>query len=462
MKKTYQSKNKFKVVLTTIVAILLSALVVGGVIGLLKKVDKPDSGEQGYVQYEPAKVKYNATFGNDFETTYPISSLDLTDNMSAAPYAYQDNSLFAGKRITKIAAPVATVSAVDDNQYFTLWVIKAAQAGQAVDTSSAKSYKVYIPRKEISSTTVNKWITIDLSNQFIYVGKDEIIAFMKSDDTAICKYKQGAYGHPFFYTSNGKWQAQNSQTIFYSIWTDDVVSLASKNISILGDSISTYQGVSNDTSANTTIGNNAVFFPKADIDNVNETWWKQAIDSTGMNLLVNNSWSGSRVFNNAGAAYDTRATQLHADTGANKGKNPDIIAVYMGVNDFDNKVALGSFSKLSDVYDKESGYKAPQNFAEAYAIMLHKITQKYDKANVFVFTLPYNGANTDTKTMDSYNDTIRGIAKYFECQIVDLAKIEGYSYSKYTSDNLHPNEQGMDLITDLFVRTLSSAYAKKQ
>jgi len=44
--------------------------------------------------------------------------------------------------------------------------------------------------------------------------------------------------------------------------------------------------------------------------------------------------------------------------------------------------------------------------------------------------------------------------------VVDIAAIDGYEYEKYTSDGLHPNEQGMDLITDLFVRTLKSVYKK--
>ena len=74
---------------------------------------------------KPAKIQYNASFGEKFEKQYPISTLAFTDNMTVAPYTYKDTELFSGKRITKIAAPVGTVTAVDDNQYFTLWVIKS-------------------------------------------------------------------------------------------------------------------------------------------------------------------------------------------------------------------------------------------------------------------------------------------------------------------------------------------------
>ncbi|MBQ5727325.1 MAG: hypothetical protein IIV56_00160, partial [Mailhella sp.] len=78
---------------------------------------------------------------------YPISKLTLRDNMSVAPYAYMDTTLFSGKRITKIDATVGTVSAVDDKQYFTLFVIKSSvvKADGVYTSQPYKSYKVYIP-----------------------------------------------------------------------------------------------------------------------------------------------------------------------------------------------------------------------------------------------------------------------------------------------------------------------------
>lgn len=439
----------------TFVAVFLVIVLCGGLAAMLFI-------HKNKTEVKPSEVQYNATFGEKFEEQHPVSTLLRSDTMSVAPYAYKDTTLFSGKRITKIAAPVGSVSAVDDNQYFTLWVIKSdvVKAGGKIADGTEKTYKVHIPREEIASTTVNKWITVDLSDQFIYVGSDETLGFMKSDDPVICKYADGSE-QPFFYDLAKSGREQTTQSIYYSVWTDDIVSLKGKNISILGDSISTFGGISNDgETANTNIKDNAVFYPKYEIDKAEETWWKQTVDSTGMKLLVNNSWSGSKVTNGNGAAYDKRATELHDNVGVNKGVNPDIIAVYMGVNDFDNKVELGTFTDLKDVYTKENGHITPENFAQAYAVMLHKITQKYGKADVFVFTLPYNGTNKDTATMDKFNDTIRSIAKYFKCYVVDIAAIDGYDYAKYTSDGLHPNEQGMDLITDLFVRTLKGVYSK--
>ena len=449
---------KTKKILITIACVLVVVLTLGLTATLFLPDDVIPSPPEKEV--EVADVAYNPGYGADFKENYPIAMLTLTDNMDVAPYAYSDTTLFIGKRITKIDAPIATVSTVDENQYFTLFVIKKSQAkvGGKYTNEDYKEFKVYLPKEELTSTTVDKWISIDLSDQFIYVAEDETLAFMKSTDPVKCRYGQIA-GDGFIYALNSAGREQKAESIYYGIYTDDCVDLSGKTISILGDSISTFRGISNDaTNTNSTIGGNAVWYPNGDIDKSSETWWAQTAESTGMNLLVNNSWSGSRVLNGSGAAYQTRCTQLHDNTGDNAGTNPDVIAVYIGINDFNAGLALGSFNKLSDIYDKETGYITPETVAEAYAIMVHKMIKKYDTSDVFLFTLPENGTNRATATLAKYNEMIKKIADYFDCYVVDIANIAGYDYATYTIDGLHPNEGGMDLITDLFVRMLKGVY----
>lgn len=459
-----RKRNKKQGGFGRVLAIVLAVLLTIGACGLVYTLFKKHSEK-----WAVADVEYNSIFGENFATEHPVSELTLTDNMDVAPYAYKDTTLFSGKRITKISAPVATVTTVDENQYFTLWVIPSdvVKVGGKVDESTADLFKVYLPKEELTNTTVNKWITVDLSDQYVYVGENETLAFMKSDDPVKCVYSStGAIQFYYGFMSSGA-QLQSSQSIYYSVWGEDVVDLDGKTISVLGDSISTFTGISNDTTVNTTIGSNAVYYggSNAGITSADQTWWKQAVDSTGAKLLVNNSWSGSKVYNGGGAAYDERCVQLHSDTGANKGTNPDIIAVYIGINDFNGKVELGNFKDLADVYDSETKkYEEPENFSEAYAIMLHKMTTKYDKADIYVFTLPANGTRVDEVALNEYNQNIRFIADYFDCKVVDLAGIKGYSYEKYCSDSghLHPNQQGMDVITDLFVRALKGTYGDKE
>lgn len=450
-----------KKVLITVAIVLVVILTLGLVVALFVPEEyNPFKPEQ---KPEVAEVEYNPGFGSTFKDDYPISQLTLRDNMPVAPYAYSDTTLFSGKRITKIDVPVGTVKAVDGNQYFTIHVIKkdTVKVGGVYTNGEYSSYKVYLPKEELTSTTVEKWITVDLSDQFIYVGEDETLAFMSPTDPVICCYAQISK-YNFIYDLGKAGRSQTAQSIFYGIYTDEMPDLKGKNISILGDSISTFSGISNNASeTNSTIGSNAIFYPNAQIDKASETWWSQSANATGMNVLVNNSWSGSRVLNNGGAAYQTRCTQLHDDTGSNKGTNPDVIAVYIGINDFNGGNAIGSFSSVEEIYTEENGYIVPENVAQAYAIMIHKMTKTYADADIFLFTLPANGVNKDTDTLARYNQAIKDIAKCFDCYVVDIGNIDGYDYAKYTSDGLHPNELGMDLITDLFVRTLKGVYAAK-
>lgn len=69
-------------------------------------------------------------------------------------------------------------------------------------------------------------------------------------------------------------------------------------ISILGDSISTFPDYSNGTAANTTnstITNGATYYPLGDVSTVENTWWYKAAKAMNAEILVNNSWSGSRI-----------------------------------------------------------------------------------------------------------------------------------------------------------------------
>lgn len=409
-------------------------------------------------------TSYNSVFGDDYQKTYPMDWFENNVSLPHSPYAYQNISLFENKKITKIGVPVGSVKKIDENQFFTLWVIKSdtlVTGGKIVEGENAWPYKVYLPKDELGdSTTVNRWITVDVSHLNIYVRHGETLAFLDPGDTVTPRYRV-VNTYPFYHSLKTSVTAHSWESVFFDVYTEDCVKLTGKKFSILGDSISTYSGVSNDAvNSNSTIGNNAKYYPVGDIDTVEKTWWKQATSYTGMEVLVNNSWSGSFVLSGSGVAYVDRCVQLHDNTGENAGTNPDVIAVYIGINDFIYERPCGEFNALTDIYDSTSGYITPETFAQAYAIMIHKITEKYNNADIFVFTLPANGRWTNEALLNAYNTEIKKIADYFNCYLVDIAAIEGYDYMKYTwdSEHLHPNKAGMDLITDYFVRILKAVY----
>lgn len=218
-----------------------------------------------------------------------------------------------------------------------------------------------------------------------------------------------------------------------------------KKISILGDSISTYEGYSNDyKTSNSTIKDNLVYYDDTlFVNKVNSTWWKKTINRTSMNLLVNNSSAGDSVYGNA----SKRGQELHNNI---INIYPDIIAIYIGINDIKDGISLEVFTKK-------------------YTEMIDIISDKYNEAELFLFThIPYTcegvaRSNITDDELEKFNEVIREIAENKDnCNIVDLYKNSGINsknYKNFMRDNaLHPNTFGMNAIAETFIEALIEKY----
>lgn len=241
-----------------------------------------------------------------------------------------------------------------------------------------------------------------------------------------------------------------------------------KKVSILSHSMSTYAGVSNNTAANSTIGSNDVYYTEGRLGVYQkDTWWQQVIDALDMELLVNNSWSGSCVFmprkGEASVGYGDRAVNLHND---HTNEEPDIIFIYLGCNDF--AYYKDSFGEAADVNyaalitDNGDGtftYATPTTTCEAYAIMLHKVAHRYPNAEIYCMT---STARRETDyTEDSYPDAgqptaysaeLQKVAQHFGYPVIDLENAipkEVELFDKYIGDKrAHSNALGMDQISN--------------
>lgn len=219
-----------------------------------------------------------------------------------------------------------------------------------------------------------------------------------------------------------------------------------KNISILGDSISTFKDYIPDGYSSQ--------YPAGDVTNVNDCWWKKIIDNLNLNLLINNSYAGSRVTNTNSSIPNavTRSNNL-----SNNNILPDIILIEIGVNDFINNVPLGDYDGNSELTNDLS------NFRSAYANLLKNINTLYPKATTYCCTIlpmqrcmnknfPQKGNNNTLLT--DWNNAIVELAQLFNCKILrhDMIGItyqnqENYMYD-YSEDGngLHPNKAGMEKI----------------
>ncbi len=237
-------------------------------------------------------------------------------------------------------------------------------------------------------------------------------------------------------------------------------------ISVIGDSISTFEG------AIPTI--NRCFYYKGNasltgVDAPADTWWMRAIDALGGELLANASYSGSMVEGSgfpAGSCMERAAQVL----GAN-GEVPDSILIFYGINDYGWGGAVAQaqgrgtnvpvWFDLLGYPESEAGL-APDNavelFEQAYSQMLSHLRDVAPNASIYCISLlPGRMAVHDKpdfcyslrgKTLDEYNDAIARAARSQNCEFVD---IRAFAYDYSSSDGTHPDAIGMQQLAAMVV-----------
>ena len=208
-----------------------------------------------------------------------------------------------------------------------------------------------------------------------------------------------------------------------------------KTLSILGDSVSTYKGISNDTSAHPTLFYNPFFykpsFPKE------KTYWWRVMEHFGLTLCVNNSWSGGNLSgrDNPDTGVNRAAYLTKAD-----GTAPDLIIVFMGINDLGRGVPLSIF-------------------AEDYRRALLTVRDKHPNAKVCCVNLPDRYEDFKART-EQFNDAIAAAAEeagenFF---VADLfhSRLNNDFYYINTVDGLHPDEDGMKVIAEVVIEAVKN------
>lgn len=238
--------------------------------------------------------------------------------------------------------------------------------------------------------------------------------------------------------------------------------LKGKKLSILGDSISTYAGYIPEGNETYYTGSNA------GVTNVDQTWWKRVIDYYGLELCVNNSWSGSTISSARAGSYPNSSGVDRAESLNTETSNPDIIIVYMGTNDFRWDVPLGDYDGSQDFPTTFSTFK------NAIAMMLKKILTKYPTAITYICTLKqfehYNDLNIGFPdkngiglTTDDYTNAILDMATLFGVPVIDFNKsgLNYFNLAQYAGDynagtakGLHPNAAGHKKLADRAIHDL--------
>ena len=213
------------------------------------------------------------------------------------------------------------------------------------------------------------------------------------------------------------------------------------NISILGDSISTYSGVSNDARANASIRNHPAFYrPPFPLE---KTYWSRLIEAFGLSLCVNNAWSGGNL---SGRDHPESGVNRAGMLSRDDGTQPDLIIVFMGINDLGRRVDTAVF-------------------AADYKRTLMTIREQYPAAAVCCVNLPDRDVSMKEQT-ERFNRAIENAAASMgqSVFIADLfhSRLNNDCYYLNTLDGLHPDEDGMRIIAEVIEASIKRHYQGKE
>lgn len=226
-----------------------------------------------------------------------------------------------------------------------------------------------------------------------------------------------------------------------------------KQFSILGDSISTLAGYNPKDYKVFYGGDNCA---KSGVYEMKDTWWGKVIDFFGGELLVNNSWSDSRVTRLKNkvnlfpsGCSDERTHGLHINN-----INPDVIIIYLGTNDWVKNAEAGS----TEFFEAETNMCC---FSNAYSKMLQKIRMNYNNAEIWCCTLSTTHISSNTSFefpyafggthIEKYNQIIKDAADFYKCNVVDLYR---YHIPYDSIDGTHPSVRRMNILASIMIREI--------
>ena len=463
--------------------------------------------------------------GSSFSALLPANASFVMGNANA----------ISDGRLLSMTIPVYKTGATDANGdfVFTLYVYDLGYGH--LKQAAKKSYEIKINAAtyglEANKSKVCKAIKVDLTSYDITIAADEGIGFFAATDTLIPAYiptsssatkgevvtlmREKSYENIGCFTKTGtagveysqdtqvidfEWEKTYESKLKYLADINEYDKMIAalkdkykgKNLSMIGDSISAFAGICNDTTANATIGSNSPYYPTANTNITDSSlmYWGKVAKDLEMNICVTNAWAGSYAMGtDKQPNMLERAVQLHRDGGTpdNPADDviPDVIIVYFGINDLNGgkpndttlvgllnkakdsearKTAVGNwFKDVAAKADKAGSTKkgeAYDNFEQVYALSLRAMKEKYPNAEIYCMTYQEsNHSNTSRSKLAKFTQSVSAIAEYFGATVVDQSKdeITFENCHAYGADYraLHPNAKGhavmaKSIITEMY------------
>lgn len=446
-----------------------------------------------------------------------FSSLLVTN----ASFVMGNANAISDGHLLSMTIPVYKTGATDANGDFVFTLFIYELGYNQLKKEAKRSYEIKINAAEYglaaNKSKVCKVVKVDLTSYDITVAADESIGFFAETDTITpaylptstsaksdaitlmrekssenigCFIKTGTSGADYSQDTqviDFEWEKTYESKLKYLADENEYDTMINalkdkykgKNVSLIGDSISSFAGICNDKSANLTIGNNSPYYPTANTNITDSSlmYWGKVIKDLEMNTCVINGWAGSyAVGSDKHPNMLERAVQLHRDGGTADNTSddvmPDVIIVYFGINDLNGgkptdstligllnnakdstsrKAAVESWFKgVAEKADKSGSTKkgeAYDNFEQVYALSLRAMQEKYPNAEIYCLTYQEsNHANTSKAKLAKFTQSVTAIAEYFGATVVDQSKdeITFENCHAYGADYraLHPNAKG--------------------
>ena len=466
------------------------------------------------------------------------ASAKKTDEADRVPYVINDVFTLSDCRVKSITIPVHHTGKADRGGNFTFTIFIGGNTHDTLQTEPTRVIQIALNGEEYglaANSNERRIITVDLEQYNITLGADETMGFCSPNDTVIpvmipasdtpfgtyfrqnfdatttlmrvysnvtwSKTDEDHYGLtecalPLDFELERTWESKDAHDAEVAATAAAEAEFQrklaavrehyrGKNLSLMGDSISTYSGVTNNAAVNSTLALNAVYYPANGVyRDYTTTYWGTVKTLLEMDLCVINSWSGSKTYGSESKGWvdnmPERADQLHTDGG----KQPDLIIVNMGIND----ILTSPFGDLPAILaaadDKQAAFAtwyagvlsaaaatAPDltpnttwtDWFAAYALGIKIIKETYPNADIRCMTLmeSYHGSGKDKSKIDQADLCISTIAEYFGVKLIDqrqngyITKENGLIYCNDTGVyGLHPNLRGHKMMARCIIEEL--------
>lgn len=482
---------------------------------LISEVPVPEEETQCTYLSKTVSSKMEEYFKNDF---YHFSACST----EGAPYALQDVFTISDAKVLSITIPVYRVTSADSNGNFVFTLYVFDNSLQGLKKAPIRTYSLKLNQAQYGfgeHLTVNRFVKVDLTSYNIELSDNETLAWFNATDTIIPAFISVTTSSARVYLSEnapaatGFFQRVGTENMLPSNGTllmdfefdrddlnkealeyDELIKVlkekySGKYVSVVGDSISTYENISNNNSYNSTTGSNEIYYKSTTLASWRCTYWGKLIADLDMNLCVNNARSGKTVYGVPGLSYTDssifRATELDNDNKTPNDPsddiNPDVILFYQGINDITLNSPFGDLYDLlknanesvhADIvetwfakvlFDTRYGTNIVHGetittFEQAYAMTLYKMTNFYPDAVIYCLDLIEN-VSKSPEVIDKYNMCIHAIAEYFEVNLVEHRAESGIrvdNYHAYMADGacLHPNPSGFQLMAKVIMKKM--------